>query len=131
MTNDRIAGAAREGLGRVQDGYGGLAGDEATQARGKVNEVAGRVQNAYGKVKDKAEDVYAETRERAEAVYSETRGKAEAVYNETRDKAGAVYTDVEEYLHGRPLMALTLGVGIGLLAGLLMRGDKVVYLRKV
>ncbi len=55
MTDDRIEGAVREGVGRVQDAVGGLAGDEGTQIEGKLSQAAGSVQNAYGKVRGAAE----------------------------------------------------------------------------
>ena len=58
MTEDRIEGAAKQGLGRVQDAIGGLTGADKTQVKGKLNEAAGTVQNAYGQVKDQAADVF-------------------------------------------------------------------------
>lgn len=57
MTDDRIEGAVRKGVGRVQDAVGGLTGDGSTQARGKANEAAGSAQNAFGKVVGQAEDL--------------------------------------------------------------------------
>ena len=60
MTDDRIEGAVRKGAGRVQDAWGGLTGDERTQAEGKLNQAAGSVQDLVGQARDKASDIYEE-----------------------------------------------------------------------
>jgi uncharacterized protein YjbJ (UPF0337 family) len=56
MTDDRIRGAARQGLGHLEDAAGGLVGDDRAQMKGKLNEAAGAVQNAYGKAADAVMD---------------------------------------------------------------------------
>jgi uncharacterized protein YjbJ (UPF0337 family) len=60
MTEDRIVGAVKNGLGRVEDGVGGLTGDLRTQARGKFDQAAGAVQEKFGKARDQAQDIYGE-----------------------------------------------------------------------
>ncbi len=60
MTDDRIEGAVRKGVGRVQDAVGGLTGDERTQADGKLNQAAGSVQDLVGQARDRASDLYEE-----------------------------------------------------------------------
>jgi uncharacterized protein YjbJ (UPF0337 family) len=52
MDENKVEGAFRQATGRVQDAAGGLAGDAATQARGKVNEIAGSAQRNMGEVID-------------------------------------------------------------------------------
>ena len=55
MTDDRIEGAMREGVGHVQDAVGGLTGDGRMQLEGKLNQAAGQVRNVYaGKARDAA-----------------------------------------------------------------------------
>ena len=109
MSEDRIEGAAREGLGRLQDAFGGLVGDGATQARGKLNEAFGSAQHAYGRAKDGALDVF----------------------DEAGDQLQRALGDVEDYVREDPLKALAIGVGIGLTLGLLLWGGrKAVYLRR-
>ena len=39
----------------VQDALGGMTGDAATQARGKVNQAAGLAQDTYGEALDEVE----------------------------------------------------------------------------
>ena len=60
MTDDRIEGAVRKGVGRVQDAVGGLTGDGRTQADGKLNQAAGSVQDLVGQARDRASDLYGE-----------------------------------------------------------------------
>jgi uncharacterized protein YjbJ (UPF0337 family) len=102
MSDDRIEGAARKGLGHVQDAVGGLIGDSKTQIKGKLNEAAGTAQNAYGKVRDQAGDVYAQA----------------------RDQAQDVYSDLDSYVRNQPLVAVGVGFGVGLALGYLMRGRR-------
>ncbi len=52
MDENRFEGAARNIGGKVQDAVGGLTGDAATQARGKINQAAGQAQQAYGAAVD-------------------------------------------------------------------------------
>jgi len=56
MDENRVDGGFREAASRVQDAVGGLAGDAATQVRGKVNQAAGQTQRAYGQAVDEARD---------------------------------------------------------------------------
>jgi uncharacterized protein YjbJ (UPF0337 family) len=52
MDENRFEGAARNIGGKLQDAAGGLTGDAATQARGKVNQAAGQAQQIYGETID-------------------------------------------------------------------------------
>ena len=91
MTDDRIEGAVREGVGHVQDAAGGLVGDEGMQIKGKLNQAAGSVQNAYGKA----------------------RGAVESQSKE-------LYGEFEDFAQRRPLTSVGIGVSLGVVLGLLM-----------
>ncbi len=67
MTDDRIMGAAKNGLGRVEDAIGGLTGDLRGQARGKFDQAAGAVQEKFGQARGQAQDVYGEVEAFAKA----------------------------------------------------------------
>ena len=109
MSQDRIEGAAKQGLGRVQDAVGGLTGGDKTQLKGKINEAAGTVQNAYGQAKDQASDVL----------------------DQARDQFQDSYDQVEAFVREQPLAATAVAVGVGLVLGLMLRGGrKTVYVRK-
>ena len=56
VDENRPEGFARNIGGKVQDAVGGLTGDTATEARGKVNQAAGEAQNMYGQVVDEVRD---------------------------------------------------------------------------
>ena len=58
MTDDRIEGGLKKGVGRVQDAFGGLTGDNEAQAKGKLNQATGAVQDAVGQVRERAGDLY-------------------------------------------------------------------------
>ena len=51
MDNDRIAGSAKQAKGTVKEAFGKLTGDKKTQAEGKAEKIAGKVQNAVGGAK--------------------------------------------------------------------------------
>lgn len=53
---DRIEGAAKTIGGKIKEGVGKLTGDEKLKAEGRADQVAGKVQNAIGGVKDSLRD---------------------------------------------------------------------------
>lgn len=55
MTDERIEGVVRKGVGRVQDAFGGLTGDAATQVRGKINQAAGSAEDLFGQAREMGE----------------------------------------------------------------------------
>jgi uncharacterized protein YjbJ (UPF0337 family) len=93
MSDDRVGGLVNEGIGRVQDAAGGLVGDKETQAKGKLNEVACSVQNAYGQVKNRGQDAL----------------------EQAKDNAQNAYGGLESYVRNQPIPAMAIGVGVGLL----------------
>ncbi|WP_160000420.1 CsbD family protein [Roseomonas sp. 18066] len=52
MDENRVTGAARETVGRVQEAVGGLTGKREYQARGVANEVQGQAENFVGQLCD-------------------------------------------------------------------------------
>jgi uncharacterized protein YjbJ (UPF0337 family) len=56
MDKDRIEGAAREAKGKIKETFGKVTGDSKTEAEGKGEKVAGKVQNAVGGAKDALRD---------------------------------------------------------------------------
>lgn len=52
MDENRVTGAARETVGRVQDAVGGLTGNRDYQARGMANQAQGSAENALGQLCD-------------------------------------------------------------------------------
>ena len=56
MDENRVAGTARNVGGKVEEGFGRVAGDTKAQTEGLVNQAAGTAQNLYGQARDSAAD---------------------------------------------------------------------------
>ncbi|NEX93146.1 CsbD family protein [Caulobacter sp. 17J65-9] len=52
MDKDRVEGAARETGGKMKEGVGRMLGDTRLQAEGQSQTFWGRVQHAWGDMKD-------------------------------------------------------------------------------
>jgi ElaB/YqjD/DUF883 family membrane-anchored ribosome-binding protein len=103
MSDQQIEGGAREGVGRVQDAAGGLAGDAALQAKGKVNEAAGAIQRTLGEVQDRA---------------GRLAGDAQAMSLDA-------YDEVDAFVRRSPWISVAVAAGVGLLAGLALKPTRV------
>ncbi len=53
MDKDRVEGAAKNLGGKVKEAAGKATGDEKLKREGQADQVAGKVQNVVGGVKDK------------------------------------------------------------------------------
>lgn len=56
MTDDRIAGTAKNFGGKVQEAYGSVAGDAGAEIKGKLRQAEGAAQDLYGQAKDALAD---------------------------------------------------------------------------
>jgi uncharacterized protein YjbJ (UPF0337 family) len=54
--HDRVEGAAKNLGGNIKEAAGKLTGDEKLKAEGRADQVAGRIQNAVGGLKDSLRD---------------------------------------------------------------------------
>lgn len=52
MDKDRIKGTVKKAQGAVKEQIGKLTGNESLEIEGKVEQVEGAIQNAFGKAKD-------------------------------------------------------------------------------
>jgi uncharacterized protein YjbJ (UPF0337 family) len=52
MDNDRIKGAVKQKVGEAKEAAGKVLGDEKLKRKGQAEEVAGKVQNVVGGIKD-------------------------------------------------------------------------------
>ena len=53
MDRDRVEGAAKNVGGKIKEAAGKVSGDEKLKREGQADQVAGKVQNVVGGVKDK------------------------------------------------------------------------------
>jgi uncharacterized protein YjbJ (UPF0337 family) len=59
MDKDRIAGSIKQMVGAVKEVVGKALGDGKSQADGRAERAAGKVQNAVGGLKDSAREIIA------------------------------------------------------------------------
>jgi uncharacterized protein YjbJ (UPF0337 family) len=52
MDSDRIKGAVKQKVGEMKEAAGKVTGDEKLKRQGQADEVAGKVQNVVGGIKD-------------------------------------------------------------------------------
>ena len=52
VDNDRVEGSAKNLGGKIKEAAGKVTGDEKLKREGQADQVAGKVQNAVGGVKD-------------------------------------------------------------------------------
>ena len=57
IDNDRTEGSMKQTGGRLKEGAGSLLGDEKMKREGQADQGEGKLQNAWGSVKDKAREV--------------------------------------------------------------------------
>jgi uncharacterized protein YjbJ (UPF0337 family) len=100
MDSDRIAGKAKETIGKGEAALGDALGDHETEASGRVRQAAGAAQDLYGQAKDTLGDNFSDVSESAEkALHS-----------------------LEREVKARPLIALLIATLVGyVLAQLTMR----------
>jgi len=53
VDNDRVEGSAKNLGGKIKEAAGKVTGDEKLKREGQADQVAGKVQNAVGGIKDK------------------------------------------------------------------------------
>ena len=82
MDKDRVKGKIKDVAGRVERQAGEWTGNEETQAEGAAKQVEGKVQNAWGKVKDAGRDAVKDMEKKSE----ETRDEEEIRRAEERRK---------------------------------------------
>lgn len=57
IDSDRVEGSLKQHKGNLKEGAGKLVGDEKLQREGQADESEGKLQNAWGGVKDKAREI--------------------------------------------------------------------------
>jgi uncharacterized protein YjbJ (UPF0337 family) len=109
MDKDRIAGSAKDFVGKVEGAVGDTTGDAKTQAAGRAREAAGAVQNLYGQAKDAARDA-------TDAAV----GYAKDAYDNSGDTLRGGQQAVARTVQDNPLGSLLVAGGIGFALALLL-----------
>lgn len=58
VNRDQVAGLARQMKGSVKQAAGKASGNRRTEVEGAADKIAGKVQKAYGDVKDKVKKAF-------------------------------------------------------------------------
>jgi uncharacterized protein YjbJ (UPF0337 family) len=95
MDEHRVAGAARNTGGRVEEEFGRVTGDTKSQVQGVIDQVQGTAENLYGQAKDAATSA------------------AEGV----RKTASSFDDVVRRTIEDRPYTAVAIALGLGWLFG--------------
>jgi len=59
MDKDRVVGSMKVAKGKLKEAVGKAAGDAKLEAEGKTDKIEGKVQNAFGGLKDTIKGKYA------------------------------------------------------------------------
>lgn len=113
MDENRVEGMARSVGGKIEGAVGNMTGDRKMQADGMVDRAAGKAQRVYGNAKDTVKDA-------------------------AGDYGSGLLDTVEEYgdmlaekVDERPITALLIAAGVGMLLALLTKpAPKVIYRRR-
>jgi ElaB/YqjD/DUF883 family membrane-anchored ribosome-binding protein len=87
----------------------------------RINDPAETVSQAADRVREKAAEVSQHLKDVANEKYGEVRDKASQVYNQGRETAEQWEQSLESYVQEKPLQAVLLAAGVGLLLGLLWK----------
>jgi uncharacterized protein YjbJ (UPF0337 family) len=60
IDEDRTEGSMKQMGGKLKEGVGKLFGDEKVKSEGQADQAEGKVQNAWGSMKDKARETFGE-----------------------------------------------------------------------
>jgi uncharacterized protein YjbJ (UPF0337 family) len=67
MNEDRVAGSVRNLAGQVEEGYGRVTGDAKSELAGKLRQAEGTAQEVYGQVKEQVKETAASAAEAVSA----------------------------------------------------------------
>jgi uncharacterized protein YjbJ (UPF0337 family) len=99
MDENRIEGTARNLGGKLQEGFGRMAGDAKIQAEGIANQARGSAQDLYGQARDSASQIADEAAARA------------------RRTASSFENALRNTIETQPYTAVFIALGIGWLLG--------------
>jgi uncharacterized protein YjbJ (UPF0337 family) len=91
----RVAGAAKNMGGKVEEGFGRVTGDSKRQLQGVVDQAQGTAENLYGQAKDAASNA--------------TKG--------VRESASSIEDMVRQTIEDRPYAAVAVALALGWLVG--------------
>jgi ElaB/YqjD/DUF883 family membrane-anchored ribosome-binding protein len=97
-------------MSRVQDQAADLGNDVANKVRDKAAEVTQNLRDIGNQVSETAQQKYGEAKDRATDYY-----------NKSRETAQEWEQSLESYVQEKPLQAVLIAAGVGLILGLIWR----------
>jgi ElaB/YqjD/DUF883 family membrane-anchored ribosome-binding protein len=96
------------------EGQGAKLGETATQVGQNIREMGSQV-------RDMAGEKYTAARDAATEKYNQLRDQASTYYEQGRERATEWEQSLEQYVHEKPIQAVMIAAGVGVLLGLLWK----------
>jgi ElaB/YqjD/DUF883 family membrane-anchored ribosome-binding protein len=87
----------------------------------RINDPSEAIGQTADRIRDKAADVSQQLKDVANEKYDQVRERASQAYDQGRETAEQWEQSLETYVQDKPLQAVLLAAGIGLLLGLLWK----------
>jgi uncharacterized protein YjbJ (UPF0337 family) len=127
MDENRIEGGVKKAAGKVKETFGAATGDRDTEASGKLREVEGEGQQAYGRVVDTVRNAADKTsdlvRDASGRAMDTAREVADRTSENVRDVGGRTAEAVRDLSQNYPIQSLLVAGVFGFLCGMLIRRD--------
>jgi uncharacterized protein YjbJ (UPF0337 family) len=122
MVKNELQGTAKDVVGKLKDGAGGVSGDIGLQAEGKMDQLAGKMQKQFGNtadaISDNMQEAAAKVADMASDAGETVSHAAEQLRAQAADRGAQASAfaqrmghEVENRVKHRPLMAL-LGMAV-------------------
>ena len=107
-------------MSRMDEGMGtGTGGQEGSQGQG--GQAGGQLRDSAQQVQQSLRDLGGQAREVAQQRYEDLRRQAGDYYDQGRQRAQEWEQGLEQYIHEKPLQAVMIAAGVGVLLGLLWK----------
>lgn len=90
-------------------------------AMGEANQGASQIKDAASQVGQSVREVGSQVRDAATEQYNQMRDRANDYYEQGRQKAQEWEQGLESYVHEKPMQALLVAAGVGLLLGIIWK----------
>ncbi len=127
MSENTIEGAAKTGVGGIENELGKAVGSDDLQAKGAATQLEGRAQKVIGT----AQDAINQAAEGAKAAVSKAGEQARGLYGQAQQRVHDASETIDPFVREKPYAALAAAAGAGFVLGLLLagRGPRVVYVK--
>jgi len=96
---------------------------QADDLKSKVTEVGDNLRDLGGQVRSTAKEQYSKMSDAAHEQYDRLAGQAHEYYDQGRKMAQDWEQGIESYVREKPVKALLMAAGVGVLLGVLWRRD--------